>query len=152
MVEDELARLRVGGGAMGFESEGGVVAELRARHGRSAQPESQQVLAVLQAVLEVVQAEGLQPSPTALFAAVMSALERKETRSSPQVRRARGRGGGRRRLRRRRRRPAAAAARAAARQSRLHGSLAPAPLLPCGAAGQPRGRRRSQRRDSLTAL
>ncbi|KIY94702.1 hypothetical protein MNEG_13261 [Monoraphidium neglectum] len=80
MIDRLLTDLTLG------QAEGtGVVAELRARHGHSAQPESQQVLAVLQAVLDVVAAEGMQPSPTALFAAVMSALEREDTRSSPQV-------------------------------------------------------------------
>lgn len=65
---------------------GGVVAELQARHSRSRQPESMQVVAVLQAVLEVVAAEGLTPTPTTLFAAVMSALEREETQASAEVR------------------------------------------------------------------
>lgn len=83
VLETELAA-RLSLGAMD-EGEMGVVAELRSRHGHSAQPESQQVLAVLTAVLEVIAAEGLQPTPTALFAAVMSALEREDTRSSPQV-------------------------------------------------------------------
>lgn len=50
----------------------GVVQEVYARHGRSAQPESRQVIAILQAVLEVLKAEGLPPTPTALFAALMS--------------------------------------------------------------------------------
>ncbi|GBF99810.1 hypothetical protein Rsub_12563 [Raphidocelis subcapitata] len=66
--------------------ESSVVAELRARHGHSAQPESLQVMAVLQSVVEVLQAEGMNPAdPTTLFAAVMSSLERPDTRSSPQV-------------------------------------------------------------------
>lgn len=65
----------------------GVVLELRSRHGHSAQPESQQVMAVLQAVLDVLSAEGMKPSPTAIFAACMSSLESSpETRKSPQVR------------------------------------------------------------------
>lgn len=50
----------------------GVVQEVYARHGHSTQPESQQVIAILQAVLEVLNAEGLPPTPTALFAALMS--------------------------------------------------------------------------------
>jgi len=67
-------------------AEGSVVAELRARHGHSKQPESLQVLAVLQAVVEVVTAEGMNAGdPTTLFAACMSSLERPDTRSSPQV-------------------------------------------------------------------
>lgn len=67
-------------------SHGGVVGEIYAKHRNSTQPESQQVCAVLGAVLEVVQAEGLQPTPTALFAALMSALEKPETQASNQVR------------------------------------------------------------------
>ena len=63
----------------------GVAAEIYAKHRHSAQPESQQVCAVLGAVLEVVQAQALQPSPTALFAALMASLEKPETQSSPQV-------------------------------------------------------------------
>ena len=67
-------------------SAGGVVGEIYAKHRNSTQPESQQVCAVLGAVLEVVQAEGLQPTPTALFAALMSSLEKPETQASSQVR------------------------------------------------------------------
>ena len=75
------------------EHDDGVVAELRARHGRSTQPESGAVLAVLQAVLDVLAAEGMAPSPTAIFAACMSSLESSpDTRKDPLVRR-RGRGG-----------------------------------------------------------
>ena len=67
------------------DSAGGVVGEIYAKHRNSTQPESQQVCAVLGAVLEVVQAEGLQPTPTALFAALMSSLEKPETQASSQV-------------------------------------------------------------------
>ena len=67
------------------DSPGGVVAEIYAKHRNSTQPESQQLCAVLGAVLEVVQAEGLQPTPTALFAALMSSLEKPETQASSQV-------------------------------------------------------------------
>ena len=63
----------------------GVAAEIYAKHRNSTQPESQQVCAVLGAVLEVVQAEGMQPTPTTLFAAVMSSLEKPETQASAQV-------------------------------------------------------------------
>ena len=69
------------------EDPGGVVAELRARHGRSTQPESSAVMAVLQAVLDVLAAEAMAPSPTAIFAACMSSLESSpDTRKDPQVR------------------------------------------------------------------
>lgn len=63
----------------------GVAAEIYAKHRNSTQPESQQVCAVLGAVLEVVQAEDLQPTPTTLFAALMSSLEKPETQASAQV-------------------------------------------------------------------
>ena len=63
----------------------GVAAEIYAKHRNSSQPESQQVCAVLGAVLEVVQAQSMQPSPTALFAALMASLEKPETQASPQV-------------------------------------------------------------------
>eukprot|EP00887_Chlorella_sp_A99_P003957 scaffold11.g3957.t1 len=60
----------------------GVVQEVFARHGHSAQPESQQVVAILRAVLEVLAVEGLAPSPTALFAALMASLEKPESLAS----------------------------------------------------------------------
>lgn len=66
-------------------ADGGIVAEIRGRHGHSAQPESQQVLAVLQAVLEVIAAESMSATPTTIFAALMSALERPDAQSSPAV-------------------------------------------------------------------
>ena len=46
-----------------------------------------QVCAVLQAVLDVVAAQGMQPTPTAIFAAVMSSLDRPQTQASAEVRR-----------------------------------------------------------------
>lgn len=64
----------------------GIAAEILGRHRKSTQPESQQVCAVLGAVLEVVKGEGLEPTPTALFAALMSALENDATRSTAEVR------------------------------------------------------------------
>ena len=63
----------------------GVASEIYAKHRNSTQPESQQVCAVLGAVLEVVQAEGLQPTPTTLFAALMASMEKPETQASAQV-------------------------------------------------------------------
>ena len=65
---------------------GGVAAELLAKHSRSQQPESQQLCLILTAVLEVLRGEGMQPTPTALFAAIMSALEKPETQASAQAR------------------------------------------------------------------
>ncbi len=65
--------------------DGGVVAEVLAKHGRSAQPESIQVIAVLRAVEDVVKSEQLLVTPTSLFAALMSALDKPETQSTAQV-------------------------------------------------------------------
>jgi len=49
------------------------------------QPESKQLCAVTEAVVEVIEAEGLQCTPAALFAAGMSSLERPGTLESPLV-------------------------------------------------------------------
>lgn len=68
------------------DDDGGVAAEVMHRYGRSGQPESQQVVAVLRAVTDVIKAEGLALSPTSYFAAVMSALEKPDTQASSQVR------------------------------------------------------------------
>ena len=65
--------------------DGGIVAEVTKYHGHSTQPESQQVMAVLQAMVEVIRGEGWQVSPTALFAATMTAMDRPDTLLSPQV-------------------------------------------------------------------
>lgn len=62
-----------------------VAEEIFARHRNSTQPESQQLCIILTSVLEVIAAEGLQPTPTALFAALMSSLQRPETISNPEV-------------------------------------------------------------------
>ncbi|DBA66455.1 TPA: hypothetical protein ACH3X2_002431 [Trebouxia sp. C0005] len=70
---------------MGDATVEGVAGEIYAKHRNSTQPESHQVCAILGAVLEVVQAEGLQPTPTTLFAALMSSLEKSETQASAQV-------------------------------------------------------------------
>ena len=67
-------------------ADGGVAGELYDRHKRSSQPESRQVCAVLGAVLEVVSAAGMQPTPTTLFGAVMSSLDKTETQESAEVR------------------------------------------------------------------
>ncbi|KAG2487102.1 hypothetical protein HYH03_014215 [Edaphochlamys debaryana] len=69
----------------GSNGDGGVAAEVMQRYGRSAQPESQQVLTVFRAVTDVIRAEGLPLSPTSYFAATMSALEKPETQGSQQV-------------------------------------------------------------------
>ena len=87
MADALAAKLKSTGVSENMEGIGGVVAEIRARHGHSAQPESLQILAALQGIIEVVAAEGMDPSnPTTLFAAVMGTLEASpETRASPQV-------------------------------------------------------------------
>lgn len=71
--------------SIGGMADGSVAAEIYDRHKRSSQPESREVCAVLGAILEVVAAEGLQPSPTTLFAAVMSSLAKEETQNSAEV-------------------------------------------------------------------
>lgn len=64
---------------------GSLVAEITSRHGKSTQPESKQMMAVLRALIDVIKAEGLPVSPASLFAACMSAMQRIETLESPQV-------------------------------------------------------------------
>ncbi|KAF8071289.1 uhpC [Scenedesmus sp. PABB004] len=76
----------LGGLAIGAPAEdGGIASEIRARHGHSAQPESQRVLAALQAVLEVIAGQGMAPTPTAIFAALMAALDRPDAQASPET-------------------------------------------------------------------
>ncbi len=57
------------------EPRGSVASELLAKHRRSNQPESQQICVVLGAILEVLDGEGMEATPTALFAAIMSSLQ-----------------------------------------------------------------------------
>jgi len=64
----------------------GLIASLESRHRFSRAPQSLAVVAVLGAVREVLAAEGLRETPTTLFAAVMSSLEREETQASAEVR------------------------------------------------------------------
>ena len=63
----------------------GLAQELLQKHSNSTQESSQTLCAVLKATLEVLQGEGLEPTPSALFAAVMSSLERPQAHSSPEV-------------------------------------------------------------------
>ncbi|GAB4822579.1 hypothetical protein N2152v2_009625 [Parachlorella kessleri] len=63
----------------------GLVASIFARHQKSPQPQSQQLCAILTAVLDVLRAEGLQATPTALYAALMSSLEKQETLQNSEV-------------------------------------------------------------------
>lgn len=62
-----------------------VAEEVLNRYGYSKQPQSQQVVAVLRAVEEVIQAQSLPLTPTSYFAAIMSALEKPETAKSVDV-------------------------------------------------------------------
>ena len=63
----------------------GLVAELLRKHQKSQQPSSQQLCAVLAAIMEVIRAEGLQGTPAALFGAIMTSLEQPSTQNSPEV-------------------------------------------------------------------
>ena len=56
-----------------------VVDEIFARHRNSTQPESQQLCLILSSILEVIAAQGLQPTPAALFAALMATLRSPDT-------------------------------------------------------------------------
>ncbi len=67
------------------QQDGGIFDEVSGRHGQSQQPESKQLMAVLNALRDVISAEGLTLSPTSYFAAAMSALEKPETKSSAQA-------------------------------------------------------------------
>lgn len=69
-----------------MEGDGGISAEVTSRYGNSAAPDSKQVIAVLQAVTDIIKAEGLPVTPTSLFAATMSALENPDAQASPEVR------------------------------------------------------------------
>ena len=72
-------------GGQAMAADGGIGAEVMQRYGRSGQPDAQQVVAVLRAITDVIEAEGLPVGPTSYFAAIMSALEKPETQTSPQV-------------------------------------------------------------------
>ena len=68
----------------GFET-GDPVAELYERHLMSSSADSKHVTAVLEAVASILKAEGIKPSPTAVFAASLSSLERTDTEASPET-------------------------------------------------------------------
>lgn len=59
--------------------------ELLAKHKNSTQPSSKTLCAVVGATIEVLRAEGLDPTPPALFAATMSSLDRPQGYSAPEV-------------------------------------------------------------------
>ena len=64
---------------------GGLVAELQNKFSNNKQAETQQMLAVLKACATVLASAGLPESPTAIFAASMSSLERLEVQTSPEA-------------------------------------------------------------------
>ncbi len=65
--------------------QGGFVQSVLANHQNKPAPESQHLVATVLAVCEVLEAQGLQTTPTALFAATLSALEKIDATSSPEV-------------------------------------------------------------------
>ncbi len=60
--------------------------QIRAKHVNSKQPESQAVLAVLSAIVDVIKSQKLQPTPVAVFAAVVSSLSTDTAKGDPQAR------------------------------------------------------------------
>lgn len=65
---------------------GETAAALYAKHWRSTSPESKQVCAVLEVVLAAIEEQQLQPTATAVFAAVVSSLQHESLRDTPEVR------------------------------------------------------------------
>jgi hypothetical protein len=61
------------------------VEQLRARHATSKQPESQAIVAVLSAIVDVLSSQRLQPTPVSVFAAVVSSLSTGGSQTDPQV-------------------------------------------------------------------
>ncbi|EFN50547.1 hypothetical protein CHLNCDRAFT_137227, partial [Chlorella variabilis] len=59
--------------------------EIYTKFAGKTQPESRQLVAILAAVQEVVRAQGLEVTPTAMFAALMASLEKPETLASGEV-------------------------------------------------------------------
>lgn len=62
------------------------IEHLRARHATSKQPESQAIVAVLSAVVDVISSQQLQPTPVSVFAAVVSSLSTGGSQNDPQAR------------------------------------------------------------------
>ncbi|GMH32215.1 hypothetical protein BSKO_00049 [Bryopsis sp. KO-2023] len=65
--------------------DGGLVEEVKRRHGNSQAAVSKQIITVTGTVLEVLKDQNMQPTPTALFAAFVSTLEREQTLNNPEV-------------------------------------------------------------------
>ncbi|PRW60392.1 ARM repeat superfamily [Chlorella sorokiniana] len=59
--------------------------EIYRKYAGKTQPESRQLVAILGAVQEVVRGQGLEVTPTAMFAALMASLEKPETLASSEV-------------------------------------------------------------------
>ncbi|KAL4855011.1 RRP12-like protein [Chlorella vulgaris] len=59
--------------------------EIFAKFGGKTQAESRQLVAILTAVQEVVMSQGMEVTPTAMFAALMASLEKPETMASSEV-------------------------------------------------------------------
>ncbi|PSC74246.1 ARM repeat superfamily [Micractinium conductrix] len=59
--------------------------EIHSKFSGKTQPESRQLVAILGAVSEVLKAQGLEVTPTAMFAALMASLEKPETLASGEV-------------------------------------------------------------------
>jgi hypothetical protein len=70
----------------GEEAVGETAAALYGKHRNSTSPESRQVCAVLDAVMVAIQEQELQPTATAVFAAVLSSLQHASLRETPEVR------------------------------------------------------------------
>lgn len=70
----------------GEEAVGETAAALYGKHRNSTSPESRQVCAVLDAVMVAIQEQELQPTATAVFAAVLSSLQHATLRETPEVR------------------------------------------------------------------
>eukprot|EP00854_Cymbomonas_tetramitiformis_P011983 gene11983-14157_t len=66
-------------------SSGNIITQLLSKHTNASQPESQQVVAVLRALQEVLESQGMNPSPTAVFAAIMTPLSQPEVHKRSSV-------------------------------------------------------------------
>lgn len=62
-----------------------LVADIAAKHRRSAQPESVQLCAVLAAIVEGLRERGLKDDPTAIFLGSLTPLKQPETLQNPEV-------------------------------------------------------------------
>lgn len=63
----------------------GLLEEIQRRHGNSSSVVSKQMMAITSAVLEVLSSQAIDPTPAALFAALLAMLDREETSKNPEV-------------------------------------------------------------------